>query len=299
MRKRFYPMLLAGWLFIGIVLTGCRDLSVFNRGTTVPNPVGSSFLVLGDNRSGNSTYRKIVKSMTSLFPFAACVINTGDMIRHAGNRKEWGNFMKMTVPLAETMPWYAAIGNHDVNSLASQQIYQEIMDLPGNELYYSFDALNSHFIVLDTEIPGEGGGIVGEQLTWLKQDLQTHAPTAQFLFVVIHHPLYPQGRYQGHNLTNADELHQLFMDAGVDVVFAGHEHQYYVYRKDTIPYVVTGGGGALIYKGGIGEQYHHFLLVELLPPDTIVIHVLDVRGKEIRTDSITSHTPDSPSQPID
>jgi 3',5'-cyclic AMP phosphodiesterase CpdA len=163
------------------------------------------------------------------------------------------------------------------------------MDFPGNELYYSFDLMNSHFIVLDTEIPGQVGGIVGEQLAWLRNDLKTHASSAQHLFVFTHHPVYPQAHYRGHDLANADELHQLFSQYGVDIVFSGHEHQYYVYQKDPIHYVVTGGGGAPIYTGGIGENYHHYLLVEILPPNTILIHVLDVHGKVIQTDVVTTH----------
>jgi len=85
----------------------------------------------------------------------------------------------------------------------------------------------------------------------------------------------------------ADELHQLFTQYGVDIVFSGHEHQYYIYQKDSIAYVVTGGGGAPIYTGSIGETYHHYLLVELLPPNEIFIHVLDVHGKVIQTDVVT------------
>jgi 3',5'-cyclic AMP phosphodiesterase CpdA len=282
-------LIIAGLFLLIFAFTGCQDKHIFQWGETVPKPIGNSFLVLGDNRSGDRIYMDIVDSIASSFSSSSCLINTGDMIKDPGNQAQWRKFLEMTAPLAEIMPWYGTVGNHDVNSIASQQIYQEVMDFPGNELYYSFDLINSHFIVLDTEIPGQVGGIVGEQLVWLRNDLQTYADSTQYLFVFTHRPVYPQAHYRGRDLANADELHQLFIQYGVDAVFSGHEHQYYIYQKDSMHYVVTGGGGAPIYHGGIGESYHHYLLVEILPPNDILIHVLDVHGREIRTDVITTN----------
>jgi hypothetical protein len=279
----------AGLFLLIFAFTGCQDDHIFQWGETIPKPSGNSFLVLGDSRSGDRIYMDIVDSITSSFSSSSCLINVGDMIEDPGNKAQWKKFLEMTAPIAEVMPWYGAVGNHDVNSIASQQIYQEVMDFPGNELYYSFDLIDSHFIILDTVIPGQAAAIIGEQLAWLKSDLQTFADSAQHIFVFTHHPVYPQAHYHGHDLANADELHQLFSQYGVDIVFSGHEHQYYIYQKGSMPYVVTGGGGAPIYTGGIGESYHHYLLVEILPPNTILIHVLDVHGKAIQTAVITTN----------
>lgn len=284
--------LIGGFVLAALALSGCRD-HVYRYGTAAPTPFAASFLVVGDNRSGDFVYEEIVAAMVSSLSFAKCLLNTGDMIPNAGNRKQWANFLEMTAPVAAIMPWYGVAGNHEVNSLASQQIYQETLNFPGNELYYSFDLLKSHFIMLDTEIPGQTASIAGEQLAWLKRDLQTHAP-AEHLFVVTHRPLFPRGRYQGKDLGNAAELHRLFCQYGVEMVFSGHEHQFYLFRKDTVTYVVTGGGGAPTYRGGIGEGFHHFLLVELHAPEKIVLHVLDVHGKIIQTETITPTGPTSP-----
>jgi 3',5'-cyclic AMP phosphodiesterase CpdA len=282
-------LIVAGLFLLIFVFTGCQDEHIFRYGTAKPRPFGSSFLVIGDSRSGDRIYMDMIDSMTSSFSSSSCLINVGDMIKDPGNKAQWRRFLEITAPLAEIMPWYGTVGNHDVNSIASQQIYQEVMDFPGNEMYYSFDRIDSHFIVLDTEVPGQVGGIVGEQLAWLRNDLQTYADSTQYLFVFTHRPVYPQGHYRGHDLANADELHQLFTHYGVDTVFSGHEHQYYIYQKDSMHYVVTGGGGAPIYTGGIGESFHHYLLVEILPPNRILIHVLDVQGREIQTDVITTN----------
>ena len=289
--KNFRNIALAcGVFLVGCVLSGCKNEHIFHDGTTSPTPFEAAFLVLGDNRSGDRVYADIVAAITSSLSFAKCLINTGDMITNAGNRKQWENFLKMTAPLAAKMSWYGVVGNHEVNSLASQQIYQEVLNFPGNELYYSFDTLNSHFIILDTEIPGQIAAIIGEQLAWLKHDLQTRPPAAQYTFVFTHRPLFPQRSKRGSNLLNADELHQLFRQYKVDIVFSGHEHEYYTFPKDTLHYVITGGAGAPVGKSPAGQGFHHFLLVELLAPGEILIQVLDVHGKIIQTEVLNNET---------
>ncbi|MBD3327266.1 hypothetical protein GF339_21955 [candidate division KSB3 bacterium] len=291
MMKSYLPLSRKLSILVVIVLMfsllgGCQNDHIFRYGTTAPSPFGDSFLIVGDSRSGDSIYQEIVSSITSSLTFAECMIHVGDMIEDPGNQAQWNNFLTMTAPISQVMPWYAVVGNHDVGSVASQQIYQDVMTPPSENLYYSVDLLDSHFIILDTEIPGQEGGIVGEQLAWLRRDLAMYAGSAQYVFVFTHRPVFPQGHYRGHDLANADELHQLFTQYGVDAVFSGHEHQYYVYQKDAIPYVVTGGGGSPIYDGGMGEGFQHFLLVELLPPETLNIHILDVHGRVIRTDMV-------------
>jgi len=280
-------LIVAEVFFLIFALAGCQNDNIFRWGENLPTPSGDSFIVVGDSQSGVWIYRDIVDSITSSFSFASCFIHLGDMIETPGNQAQWRNFLDMTAPISDVMPWYAAVGNHDVNSIPSQQIYQGIIGTPASNLYYSFDLIDSHFIVLDTEIPGQRGEIAGEQIAWLRNDLQIHASSAQYLFVFMHRSLFPQGSNRGRNLANADELHRLFSQYGVNTVFAGHEHQYYIFQKDSIYYVVTGGGGGSVSDDGIGEGFHHFLLVELLPPNDILIHVLDVHGKVIRTDVIT------------
>lgn len=281
--RKYYPAIV--FFLLTTTIIGC----FFLYGITAPGSFGNSFLVVGDSRSGDSIYQEIVSTITSSFSYAGCLIHMGDMIEKPGDQVRWKNFLNLIAPISQVMPWYAVVGNHDVNSISSQQIYQNVMNSPSDQLYYSFDLMNSHFIILDTEIPGQKGGIVGEQLDWLRQDLQRIAASPpRYLFVFTHRPLFPQGHHRGHDLINAVELHQLFVQYGVDAVFAGHEHQYYLYQKDTIPYVITGGGGAPTHDDGMGESYHHFLRVELLLPETINIHVLDVHGNIIKTEVVAT-----------
>ena len=59
-------------------------------------------------------------------------------------------FWEMSKPV--TAPYFLTVGNHDAYPKVpqSEKIYKEQVDLPGNELYYSFTAGNSLFVVLDS-----------------------------------------------------------------------------------------------------------------------------------------------------
>ncbi len=121
-----------------------------------------SFIVIGDNRSGDEVYKKLVSMIAERKP--DLVVNTGDMIKTPGNKQEWEKFWEMSKPV--TAPYFLTVGNHDAYAKVpqSEKIYKQEVDLPGNELYYSFTVGNSLFIVLDSYIAGEERKIAGEQL---------------------------------------------------------------------------------------------------------------------------------------
>jgi hypothetical protein len=74
----------------------------------------------------------------------------------------------------------------------------------------------------------------------------------------MHHPLYPQGKYKGINLVNAEEMHELFKEYyKIRAVFASHEHSYSYYKREGVDYFITGGAGAQLYSGYGGDVYHY------------------------------------------
>jgi hypothetical protein len=177
------------------------------------------------------------------------------------------------------------VGNHDIESLTTPQIYQKAVGPSSDSKYYSFDLFDCHFIVLDTEIPDQTRGISGNQLAWLQNDLKTHAYSAQYLFVFTYLPLYSQEHYEKKNLANTDELHRLFTEYGVDIVFSGYGHTFYIHQKNSVHYVGTGGKAPNDMKGIDGHS-NSYILIELLHPDNILIHKLDVLGRLLQTDII-------------
>ena len=240
-----------------------------------------SFVVLGDNRSGDDIYRKLVAMIMERKP--DFVVNTGDMITTPGNKRDWAKFWELSKPI--TVPYFLTVGNHDAyfKMPHSEKTYKEQVDLPGNELYYSFTAGNSLFIVLDSFIDDQEKRIMGEQLQWLATVLANS--TRKHKFVFLHHPLYTdlgKGHHAHDSLDkypeSRDMLDALFAEFKVDAVFSGHEHYYERRTVDGIFYIITGGGGAPIYDKEEYGGFNHFVLVTV-DGDKMSAEVVDINGK--------------------
>jgi hypothetical protein len=187
----------------------------------------------------------------------------------------------MSKPVA--VPYFLTVGNHDANDLRSEKIYKEQVDLPGHELYYSFHAGNSLFIVLDTHLVGQEKRITGEQYQWLESVLRGSEQRHRFVF--LHHPLYPdeeKGRHFGGSLDRypdeRNRLQALFVRHKVTAVFAGHDHLYLRRTVDGVRHVITGGGGAPLYASDKDGGFHHYVLMTV-DGDRVSGEVVDISGK--------------------
>ena len=218
------------------------------------------FAVLGDNRSNRpivqpEPYKQNIRAINLLAPDFVVIV--GDLILGYTEDeeliiKEWEEFDRVTSEFQ--MPYYLVVGNHDVWNKRSEEIYRSRY----GRLYYSFDYKNSHFIVLNSEDQDSVNYILGDQLEWLKKDLEAHRETVH-KFVFLHKPLW---EYEEERTNWNTEIHPLLAKYGVDVVFAGHWH---LYKKsgvrDGVKYIITGGAGAPL--SGTEEQggFYHFIFV--------------------------------------
>lgn len=169
------------------------------------------------------------------------IIHVGDAINTPDNASQWTRFLELTGP-DKTL--HLTPGNHDIRGDKSLTVYLHFFQKP----YYSFSGGDTLFVFLNTELPGEEGKIAGEQLVWLKAELEK---AFKYKFVFLHEPLYPF--IPGHGLdkyTEArDGLHCLFVSKGVSLVVSGHDHIYGRATKDNILYVTvaTLGGQIPLY----------------------------------------------------
>lgn len=217
------------------------------------------FVVMGDNRHNKpvvmpDTYELIIGEVNLLKP--AFVVLCGDLILgYTDNdsliREEWREFKEVTGRFQ--MPYYLVVGNHDVWDESSQAIYKEEC----GDLYYSFDYKGSSFIMIDTELAGETDYITGEQLDWLELKLEEKRG-ARHISVFMHKPLWTFEGEPGKAWN--EQVHPLLLKYGVDDVFAGHDHAYYIDYRDGIRYVVSGGAGAPIGEHPESGDFHHYLL---------------------------------------
>lgn len=242
--------------------------------TTKTSGIPFSFAVVGDNRPNTITtvqpavWGTIVGQMMSenldLTLHAGDIISGSATDAPAQNLAKYDGFFAVTAPLTASVPLYTAVGNHEYIGTASNRAgYEQEFTLPVNngadaatygEEYYSFNHGDTHFIVLCTEIPGQAGLVTGNQKAWLVQDLAQN--TKPWTVVTLHRPLFSgvhttdpwMNTANTAGQQNKAELHALFRDNGVDVVFAGHEHYYLRHVEDGVHYVITGGAGSSLYN---------------------------------------------------
>jgi 3',5'-cyclic AMP phosphodiesterase CpdA len=142
---------------------------------------------------------------------------------------------------------YPVPGNHETYTLYSEGYYEYFGDRahpPGG--WYSFDLGTWHLVALNSQLckgstwtpdlgqrapittsPAidKGCGPGTPEYEWLKKDLVTHPAACTLAY--MHHPLFGTEPYpEGVFLFQLQPLYELLDDQGVDVVLAGHEHNY-------------------------------------------------------------------------
>jgi len=249
-------------------------------------PLTGNFVIaaFGDNRSDSLAHQEVVNAMLTYTP--DFVLNTGDLVYDGKEITQWNTFFNIEKNLMANSPYMPVVGNHEDPEDEECKFYY-LFELPGNEKWYSFDYENVHFIGLDTET-----NLYGEQRTWLINDLQevSQNPDIDWKIVFLHRPPYSSGSH-GSQMDVRNAWCPLFEEYGVDLVFAGHDHDY----ERTIPingviYIVTGGGGAPLYGVGhsswtaYSESTHHFVLVSV-EEDTLSLQA--IRSNNTLMDTLT------------
>jgi 3',5'-cyclic AMP phosphodiesterase CpdA len=195
------------------------------------------FAVIGD-RTGSPVpgiYDQIVLEIQRLRP--DLLLTVGDMVEEdSGDRDKmeaaWKEYEKIISPLS--MPIHFVPGNNDIFTDATEEIYRR----HAGEPYYSFDYCGIHFIMLDNCRWESSEELPAEQMAWLVDDLDKYRD-AKNTIAFMHKPFWYNTTATG----KPDTLHSLFRTFGVDAVFTGHFHQYFVGEYDGIIYTGLGSSG--------------------------------------------------------
>ena len=224
------------------------------------------FAVWGDNRTDILSHTAVAQAIAKAEPDIA--INVGDVVTEGGKYEQWGpEYFIPISAFARNVPTFIAIGNHEKDA----HWFYDFVSQPGNEDWFSVDYGNAHFTIYDSNKDYTPGS---PQFKWLKNDLKSpEAQQATWRFVFKHHPEYSEGwdkpGYQGEPMMQ-HFLMPLYEKNKVDIVFAGHTHDYEHGLLKGVYYIITGGGGAgldtfqqdfphiTVYK-----SEHEFCLVEI------------------------------------
>ena len=233
---------------------------------TAPEPGEPlTFLVYGDNRTKQDVHVAVVERMLEETD-ARIVLHTGDFVEMGGRPSDWGDYFRNASPLVRRVGLFPSLGNHELYGPGGIARYHRYLGSgDGRETWYRHDYGDLTILALDSNVDWEPGAT---QYDWLTATLASIAEVSadRFVVVIVHHGPYSSGRHGGHGGMQDLGLPEQLRDAGVDVIFSGHDHDYERGDADGLKYVVTGGGGAPLYTVNDPTPYqlafepaHHFV----------------------------------------
>lgn len=167
--------------------------------------------------------------------------------------------------LERGVPLLAVLGNHDVQSGRGDQVAARL-DMPGR--WYSEQLGDICFIGLDSTQPEDP-----QQQAWLEDTLAS--AKSPWTVVALHHPPFSAG-WHGSDRAVRQSFEPLFRRFGVDLVLAGHEHDYQrSLPQGNTTYVVSGAATHLRPTArrsftAASWAIHHFVDLRVVGDDLLV-----------------------------
>ena len=215
-----------------------------------------SFIVISDTSSGcflmEASTLKIISRMNREDRFHKIpidfVINIGDAT-FRGKNSHYRNYAKIREMIK--YPVITAIGNHDDdldNGLEGEALFERYC----GEKEFSFVDRNSYFIVLDNK----DGEFSDEKFKWFEEELKKGG-SYKHIFVFMHKPPfnpYQQSWYRIETCPWSHRFLKICEQYKVNFVFSGHEYIYRIVNFGGVNYMVTGGGGSLLFEAPSWEN---------------------------------------------
>ena len=219
--------------------------------TTSGEKAGTSFFVIGDTQAEDTTNLDLITKELAKeeFDFG---IQTGDAIDNGGNYAHWSKINNIFAgDYLGTKPIVHVLGNHEYYGDKDGSSSAAYFDLPGSKNnvappYYSIVYENVYVAVINYT----GADGYREAAEWLKKD--AFESDADWKIVTMHQPPYYTNPI-GSSSALQEILVPAFDDAGIDVVFSGHDHAY-ARTKPMIAGQVDDNGTVYYICGSTGEK---------------------------------------------
>ena len=241
--------------FTGAALGEMKSFSTgLSKGQAEPFRV----FLAGDSRGGYDGIRDNIQRLRDMN--ADFWLFNGDMT-DAGSQEQWYIWFDSMKPIVESTVMMPVQGNHEIIA----ELYYHQFALPRvaelgdyQEHGYSFDYGNVHFVGVNTCTDD----VVQAQVQWLDKNLEAarNDSDTDWIIVLQHHPAFSASNHGSERRVQTHFV-PLYHKYEVDLVFAGHDHNYersYPINKDGIPiedgfgvmYVVAGGFYSDGYNNG-------------------------------------------------
>ena len=231
------------------------------------------FAVYGDNQRGIPIHHRVVEDI--VISGAEVVLHVGDYVQDGLKDEQWDSqFGAPASPLLDNTVFLGVPGNHDKNSPR----YYEIVAPPGGKPWFKAVHGPVAFFGLDSNRE------LSRQAAWLQEELS--ASEEKWKIAFFHEAPYSSSwPWPGGSLKTRRHFLPVLENLGIDLVFAGHIHNYERFHKAGIPYIITGGGGDSLSKPNQLPNphtvwtalLHNFCTADVFP-DRIEVLARDLRG---------------------
>lgn len=255
-----------------------QDSSDEGAFTTAPSDTSASafsFLIYGDNRTDDTTHASVVRAMT-LVP-SDFLVNTGDLVEDGNFAAQWQSFFEIEKGLLRDRCVFVAIGNHELLEEAGSNFLRyfgpdsaPIGATDVRRLYRSVRWENTRILFLN----GMDAFVSGAARDWLKEELARvdKEPGVVWRIIVSHQGSFSSGPHGNNPRFSSGGLNELFREHKIDLVISGHDHIYERGEEKGLKYLVSGGGGAPLYRVRAPlpstrhvEPTYHFILADVTP----------------------------------
>jgi 3',5'-cyclic AMP phosphodiesterase CpdA len=180
------------------------------------------------------------------------VLALGDNQYEAGSLRDyrrsyarsWGDLRGRTYPIP---------GNHEYKTAGASGYYTYFAARqPGAPGYYAFDLADWRVYALNSNCSEIR---CRKEYAWLRRDLRAHPRTCSLF--TMHHPRFSSGREHGSN-PGMSRFLRIAQNHDVDLVLAGHDHDYERFRRMTADGTVDRNGVLSIVSGAGGKSLYPF-----------------------------------------
>lgn len=255
-----------------------RGAQKYGALTTAPREDSGApfrFLIYGDSRSDDTAHAAVARAMVAA-P-SDFLVHTGDFVQSGASAAEWQTYFDIEAPLLRERCTFSCVGNHELvdgagaeyvryfgpaevpvflpkpaSSFAGPPIAIPI-PIEAGEAPLSLEQLsgtyrwsNARFFLIN----GMVDYTTGPTRAWLERVLTDSDKEAGLVWriVVAHHGPWSSGPHGDNAHLHEAHIPELLRAHKVDLVIAGHDHIYERGTADGLPYLVSGGGGAPVYR---------------------------------------------------
>ncbi len=209
-----------------------------------------TFLIYGDNRSDDVAHAVVVRAMKQT-P-SDFFVHTGDFVQSGGNARDWQAFFDVESALLRDQCVFSCVGNHELYEDSAAAAYARffgpsiVAGTPNAKLYGTMRWSNARFFFLNAFEDWTRG----EGRAWLEAELARADTEAGLVwrFVVLHHGAWSSGPHGSSPKLTAGGVPALLAAHKIDLLVSGHDHIYERGQASGIRYIVSGGGGAPLYR---------------------------------------------------